>query len=498
MIRLFIYVAVLCLAGLGLSSSIVVMGLLLVVPGLFLLAAPTVALYLPFADLMFTGVRRRRADLAWVALAGSLLVAIGPPLLGELVLRRGGNGWTGGTSAAVATAPDRVLLVRFVRSRSGDRHGLFRRSSWRDDATCEKVCAQLLMGGPGREVVRPLWSGDRPTLPLESGDQSRAFIYTLTSATECRPAESWRLRIPQELLATIGASGRCVSVRETTEPYAGAALTLRTASLAGAGWLPVPLDKRRLALWTAWGCTMTHCKEIARASEGVAAPLSMPFHMSTVPIGFPPKPREWSRREVSIDTTALLPWPALGLGAAPGTRSGLNSAANPAGPVSRSAARDSASRVLSVSAEGKRALEPAERAVIRVAIEDMTNRSGKLEPDDLRFLREVVRHPTLDEALGLDTAFRKHPKAAEELELDLVEAYCDMASSQSERVASLDTSLERALAGDHRQNFRRAVARAIELLPPDRLAVHRAGLLAALAKPGMEEDAQRVLRDLQR
>lgn len=462
--RVWIYAGVLALAAIGLLPGAVFIGLLaLVLPGLILLAAPTVALYLPFADMMVTGLVLRRWWLSLLGLAAATAIAVLPPMTaGRLLDAEIATATKGDFDRDPGTRPHRILLHDYRRSEGSKPHGWVYEGP--AASGCDETCARLLLSGQVEAIIRPVSGGKGPA-DLEKGFAGPAIVYSFEPAPTCPEAKG--LGVSPETLAFIG-SGQCIVAREVTDPVFDAAMTSLHDSL------DIPrLDLKDpgvadVTRWTIWRCSAGACARTAVTTSVKVRRLAVPLLVGVENSSDMNMRRTFWRREQQIRPTsaeALL-----------ARRFQLHPTAPP--PPDPARIRTAAETALAVTARENRRPSDAEVEVIERALKPVAEARTPPTDADVRLLRAIIGHPSANWIYGFGEVLRRHPDTAVQLAGDLVAGY--------DRVT---------LEGDVRaqRDLRLSLARAIAAFPDKTLQAYRPQILSAAARPEALESAGDLL-----
>lgn len=473
--RLILYPALFLVAAIGMLDGAVFLGLIaLIVPGLILIAAPTVALYAPFVDLLVTGLFKRRPALWLPGLVAITLIAFAVPFAA-------GRALDARIAAATASdfqrdpggAPKRLFLHDYRRTQgSSDGHYAGRWIySGTENGGCDETCARLLLSRQVEAIIRPTGKAIRGPIPLEHGFAGEAVVFTYEPAAgACPAADQGRLNVRADTLALIG-SGHCIVMREVTAPVFDAAVTTLAESFDTRRLDAVSSGLRSVATRSLWRCRAGACVRTARLTSVSAERLATPLAIGIENNADMHMRRDFWRRSRTVNSVTRDDWMMR--------RLGLRPAALPAADPAR--LRGAAEGALAAAASDDRGLtQPEQEAVGRVLQAIAETRTGP-SGADIALLRTIVLHPTADWLPHLGEVFRKHPEAGVQLADAVIAGYARTARRER----------------PERQNdLRRILARVIADLPPGSFADHGPAILRAAAVPGALKDADTLLTRL--
>lgn len=472
--RLILYPILFLVAAIGMLPGAIFIGMLaLIVPGLILIAAPTVALYAPFVDLLVTGLFKRNPLLWLPGLFALALIAAALPMGARQAL-----------DAQIATAtaadfqrdpggtPKRLLLYDYRRTQGspgGNYAGRWIYSSV-EGGGCDETCARLLISRQVEAIIRPMGKGLTEVPSLESGYAGAARVYTYEPAANCPAADRNTLTVEPDTLALIG-SGHCVIMREVAAPAFDAAVTTLSDSY----------DSDRLDLTdpglsavrrkTLWRCAQGRCATTAIQTSVSAERMGVPLAIGIENHADMHMRRAFWRTPTTVNPQTREDWMTA--------RLGLRKASLPAADPAR--LRRSAEAALAIAASEHRPLTQAEQEAVARTLKVIAERPDAPTADDLALLKTIILHPTADWLPNFSEVFRKHPEAGIQLGDALVAGFA--------RTASRDDP--------QRQNdLRRAIARAIADLPPGSFADQGPAILRAAAIPGALKDTHTLLARL--
>jgi hypothetical protein len=469
--RLVIYPVLFLLAFIGMQPGAVFLGMLaLIVPGLILVAAPTVALYAPFIDLLVTGLLTRRPLLWLPGLFALALIATALPFGASRALDAEISAATAGDfQRDTGEAPRRLLLTAYRRTQGGADGAYAGRwiSSSPDGDGCDETCARLLLSRQVEAIIRPTGRGLTGPPSLDNGYAGEATVYTYEPAATCPTTERRMLEVKPATLALIGA-GNCIVARAVAAPAFDTAVTELRDSFALVRMDAVSPGVTEIATRTLWRCSAGRCAATAvQTSAGgrrLAAPLA---------IGF----------ENHADMNMRRAFRRTSMTVHPGTRDdwmlGIFHLAGASLPtMDPERLRASAEAALAAAAAARRPLSDAEQEVVGRTLGAIADRAGAPTPDDLALLRSIILHPTADWLPGFSEVFREHPDAGVRLADTLIDGFARSARSPKP---------------ERQRNLRRGIARVLADLPPDSFAAHGPAILRAAALPGAVEGAETLL-----
>lgn len=467
--RVWIYGAVFALAALGMVPGALFLGLLaLILPGIVLILAPNVALYLLLVDygLMEKAASPTRLGkvLAFVPL---ILLATLPPLAMNAILtaqvaaeRAGDFARPDGQSAR------RLLLAKVGREKSGGR--------WRyyghvNETDCDETCARLLLSGQVDKIVRPKRTAHEP-LDLTRGYVGPAVVYSLDKSPDCPTQDLAAVQADPRL--SLMAVSQCLVGRTVARTSPDAALTLVSESRSIGALNPFNPGLASTMRWTSWRCAADRCRPLVRTTTVHKRALGLPLL-----IGFDGGPdlhmkREWWRVSGVANPTTDVQQLARAFK--------LDAQAEPRLDPVR--VRAAAERALADSAASGRRLEPAEAMAIDAALQTI-KAAPELVPADSRFLAALIVHPTADVSYPLSEAVLAHPAVLPDLAPRILSAY--------DRITAGDETLWQA-------DQRRGLAALIARFPPDILARDQAGIFRAASRPKALYGAESLIATLGR
>lgn len=472
--RLILYPMLFLVAAIGMLPGAVVIGMIaLIVPGLILIAAPTVALYAPFVDLLVTGMLKRRPLLWLPGLFALALIAAALPMGARQALDDQITAFTAADfQRDPGGQPKRLLLYDYRRTQGspgGNYAGRWIYSSV-EGGGCDETCARLLISRQVEAIIRPMGKGMTAVPSLESGYAGEARVYTYEPAANCPAADRNTLSVEPDTLALIG-SGHCIVTREVTAPAFDAAVTTLSDSY-DSGRLdlsdPGLSDVRRMTLWR---CNAGRCATTAIQTSVAAERIGVPLAIGIENHADLNMRRAFWRTPTTVNPQTREDWMMA--------RLGLRKAALPAADPAR--LRQSAASALAIATAGRRPLTEAEQEAVSRTLKAIAERPDAPTADDLALLRTIILHPTADWLPNFSEVFRKHPDAGLQLADALVAGFAQTASRDD----------------PERQNdLRRAIARAIADLPPGSFADQGPAILRAAAIPGALKDAHTLLARL--
>jgi hypothetical protein len=267
----FLYPGLAALALIGVTKGVEVGLFLLVVPGLLMLAAPYLLLYLPMVDLPLFALRAAGARwLAAMALLAASLPALATPYIVDQWLADDPRLATAGDVAPTPT-PFRPRRIAVYRDPGPGR--------------CGWLCARLIGGGSMRELLI-LHDGRK------AGDPKTALLVRPMRARRCdligealpgRPGWCAVIRpAPDARYDTLVEFGVFPDTKSAQSVAAAPFATLPAQAEPGEGfdlmrWLDKPTQWSRITVWT---CD-TGCRLAARQTFADQGPLRTPLQFNS-------------------------------------------------------------------------------------------------------------------------------------------------------------------------------------------------------------------------
>lgn len=264
MLRAYVYVVVILLGLIGLSGSLTMIGFfLLLLPGVVLLAAPTLALYLPFADGMLMAARGKRWLLTLCALCAWIVIFTLLPLSTNQRLQRAAEVWTSRDFGAPIEAPmGRLFLVSDSLSAFGG---------------CSTLCSRLLLEGQASAVIVPLQPGTEGWLDASGGFPGEATVFGVMRQTSCEPLDWTQLQVERSV-AEASDKTACIVRRLETTPVFDTALVSKSLERSK-DYRFNPLDPgiSRVERRTIWRCDVGACRQTLMKTSVHTRPLAVPI-----------------------------------------------------------------------------------------------------------------------------------------------------------------------------------------------------------------------------
>lgn len=473
--RLLIYPVLLLTAFIGMLPGAVLLGMLaLIVPGLILIAAPTVALYAPFLDLLVTGLFTRRPLLWLPGLFGLALIGAALPLGASQALdKRIAAETAGDFERDPGGAPRRLLL--YDHRRTAGAAGSLYAGRWlydsSDGSACDDTCARLLLNRKVEAIIRPSGRDLPPLLDLAGGYAGPASVYTYEPAATCPAGNRLDLDVKADTLAVIGA-GHCIIGREVTAPAFDTAVTGLVESAGGAPRLdPMADGLTSVARRAIWRCGPAGCAATAVRTTITARRLAAPLVVGIEDHADMNLRRAFRRSSVTIHPGGRDAW-ILSL---------FRMTRAPLPAVDPARQRQSAAATLAAAAAERRPLSAAEAQTIGQVLRIMADRPETPTADDLALLRTIALHPTADFLIYFSQVFYAHPEARAEVADAAVAGFARTASREDPRRQS---------------GLRRSLASVIADLPADSFSARGPAILRAAAIPGALDGAGDLLTRL--